>query len=183
MKQQVFFLHSAGAQGKHEGSDDFVSWLKSTLGSDYEVINPIMPNPEDPDYEPWKQALKKHLGSLEGDVVFVGHSLGGAVLLKYLTEEKINATVKGLSLVATPFWGADKAWQYEPFTLPKNARELLPPIPHIFLYHSKSDQTVPFAHLAHYKRLFPASQSTALDGNSHAFENGLPQLTADIKSL
>nr|WP_235788441.1 alpha/beta hydrolase [Salipaludibacillus sp. CUR1] len=45
-----------------------------------------MPNPENPEYILWKKQLEKELDKLNGDVILVGHSLGGSVLLKYLSE-------------------------------------------------------------------------------------------------
>jgi uncharacterized protein len=113
-KELIFFLHSGGPQGPHEGSGDFVSWLRDTLGSEYNVIHPGMPNPEAPEYAPWKAKLGKELGQLKDGVIFVGHSLGGAVLLKYLAEEPFENPIAGMFLVSAPFWGGDENWQYEP---------------------------------------------------------------------
>ena len=79
MKKQVFFLHSAGAQGPHEGSSDLVAWLKKELGTGYEIMHPIMPHPESPDYALWKAKLKKELPKLEGEIILIGHSIGGSV--------------------------------------------------------------------------------------------------------
>lgn len=181
--KQLFFLHSAGPQGIHEGSSDFVAWLSTNLGSEYTIHHPIMPSPEDPDYEPWKAQLRQELAKLAGDVILIGHSLGGAVLLKYLTEEKIAANITGLFLCATPFWGADNDWQYEPFTLPDNFAELLPSIPVIHLYHSTGDPYAPFEHLAHYKQALPQAIDHEVSGDSHAFDHGLPLLVQDITVL
>jgi len=181
--KQIFFLHSAGPQGKHEGSSDFIAKLSEGLGPDYKIIHPVMPHSEDPDYAPWKVQLHKELQPLQGDIIFVGHSLGGAVLLKYLTEERIAARIAGIFLCATPFWGADENWQYEPFTLPDSAADKLAVIPNIYLYHSKNDPFVPFAHSQHYKHLITQAVMRPIEGYSHAFEDGLPKLVEDIKAL
>lgn len=95
MNKQVFFLHSAGAQGPHEGSSDLVAWLKDALGSECHVLHPKMPNPKEPDYQAWKAELRKELAKLSGEVTFVGHSLGGSVLLKYLAEEPFTNPITG----------------------------------------------------------------------------------------
>ncbi len=87
MKKQILFIHSAGAQGPHEGSGRLVAHLQKGLGPEYQVLYPIMPDPENPAYEPWKAQLEKELTALEGEAILVGHSLGGSVLLKYLSEE------------------------------------------------------------------------------------------------
>jgi predicted alpha/beta hydrolase family esterase len=183
MKRPIFFLHSGGPQGPHEGSGDFVNWLRDTLGSEYKVIHPTMPKPEAPDYAAWKAKVGKELGKLKDGVIFVGHSLGGAVLLKYLTEEPCENPIAGMFLVSAPFWGGDENWQYEPFTLPKNFAKNLPKIPKVFLYHSWEDEIVPFAHLALYSDQLPQATVRALDGNEHVFRRGLPRLVEDIKGL
>jgi hypothetical protein len=42
MKKQILFIHSAGAQGPHEGSGDLVTFLQNALGPEYEVLYPQM---------------------------------------------------------------------------------------------------------------------------------------------
>ena len=183
-KKLIFFLHSGGPQGPHEGSSDFASWLRDTLGSEYKVIHPAMPNPEAaPDYALWKAKLGKELGKLKEGVILVGHSLGGAVLLKYLTEGPFENPIAGMFLVSAPFWGGDENWQCEPFTLPKNFARNLPKIPKMFLYHSREDEIVPFAHLALYSDQLPQATVRKLDGDEHVFRRGLPRLVEDIKGF
>lgn len=182
VKRNVFFLHSAGKQGSHEGSYDLVAWLSSRLGDEYQIKHPIMPNPDNPDYEPWAKQLQKELEQLKGEVLLIGHSVGGSVLLKYLTEHKVHFGIKGLFLCATPFWGIDNDWQYEPFILPENFSELLPDIGKVYLYHSKDDPIVTLKHAERYKQELPKTELNIVKGSSHAFENGIEQLVQDIKS-
>jgi predicted alpha/beta hydrolase family esterase len=183
MNRQVFFLHSAGAQGPHEGSSDFVGWLTDTLGSACNVLYPKMPNPEEPDYESWKAELRKELAKLGGELTFVGHSLGGSVLLKYLVEEPFKNPIAGMFLVSVPFWGGDEDWQHESFRLPKDFARKLPRIPRIYLYHSVNDPIVPFAHHRLYAEALPHATIRKLKGNEHTFSQGLPELAADIQRL
>ncbi|MFO7446002.1 MAG: hypothetical protein R6W90_06520, partial [Ignavibacteriaceae bacterium] len=85
-KKQVLFIHSAGVQGPMEGSGDLVAFLQNELGDEYKVLYPMLPNPDDPNYVRWKLTLEKELAMLEDDLILVGHSLGGSVILKYLSE-------------------------------------------------------------------------------------------------
>jgi predicted alpha/beta hydrolase family esterase len=179
----VFFLHSAGAQGPHEGSSDFVAWLTDALGSACNVLHPKMPNSEEPDYEIWKAGLGKEFAKLSGEVILVGHSLGGSVLLKYLAEEPFGNSIAGIFLVSAPFWGGDADWQHESFRLPKDFAKKLPQIPRIFLYHSVNDPIVPFAHHRLYAEELPHATIRKLKGNEHTFSQGLPELAADIQRL
>src|SRR5688572_28525634 len=155
IKKQILFIHSAGVQGPHEGSGDLVAHLREALGAEYEVLYPIMPNPESPAYEPWKVQLEKELAALEGEVILIGHSLGGSVLLKYLSEEKYGKPIAGIFLIASPYWGGDEGGQVDEFALREDFAPKLPPIRQIFLYHSRDDEEVPFAHLALYAKTLP----------------------------
>jgi predicted alpha/beta hydrolase family esterase len=58
-----------------------------------------MPDEDSPDYEAWKNQIAKELTALDGELILVGHSLGGSILLRYLSEEKVQRPVAGLSVV------------------------------------------------------------------------------------
>ena len=182
MAQKVFFLHSAGPQGPDEGSTDFIAWLTEKLGDRYELLHPAMPHPENPDYDPWKLQLDTEFGNLHGDVLLIGHSLGGSVLLKYLATNKTDFTVKGLFLCAVPFWGMD-GWDYEPFTLAPDFAQNLPSTGEVHIYHSKDDPQVTFNHALRYEKDIPHATLHPIDGDSHVFENGIDQLVSDITIL
>lgn len=181
--KQIFFLHSAGPQGTHEGSSDFISWLKASLGAEYDILHPLMPDPDSPDYELWKQQLDEELKDLKGDVVLIGHSLGGSVLLKYLVTNHVQFNILGLYLCASPFWGKNTDWQYQPFTLPTDFTKKLPQINNLHIYHSKGDPFVPFSHAQLYKDELPNSVLHAIDGDSHVFDTGIERLIEDISNL
>lgn len=181
--KQVFFLHSAGPQGTHEGSSDFVSWLKAKLSTEYEILHPSMPDPDNPDYNAWKLRLDKEFKYIKGDVALIGHSLGGSVLLKYLTTNQVQFNILGLYLCASPFWGKDTDWQYQPFTLSPDFAKNLPPIKNLHIYHSKDDPFVPFSHAQLYKEELPNSVLHAIEGDSHVFDEGIERLSEDICNL
>ncbi|MDB5104683.1 MAG: serine hydrolase family protein [Fibrobacteres bacterium] len=181
-KTRVLFLHSAGPQGAHQGSSDLLAYLKKGLGSGYRFIAPKMPRPQAPDYAAWKAKLAGFLPALKGDAILIGHSLGGSVLLKYLSEEKVKTRIPALFLAATPYWG-EKGWEYEVFHLKDGFEKRLPAIPEIFLYHSRKDGVVPFGHLKRYAEKLKQGKVRALKGDSHAFEGGMPEMLADLKTI
>ncbi|WP_017726639.1 alpha/beta hydrolase [Halalkalibacterium ligniniphilum] len=183
MKKQVLFIHSAGDQDLHQGSSDLTAYLQERLGDEYNLLNPKMPNPGNPEYKPWKVQLEKEFAEIEGEVILIGHSLGGAVLLKYLSEKAYNQSISGLFLIAAPYWGKGNDWQVEEYTLPENFASKLTKISQMFFYHSCNDEIVPFAHLGHYEEKLPQAITRTLDGNEHYFSDGLPQLVDDIKGL
>jgi hypothetical protein len=184
MKKQILFIQGGG-EGAYEEDGELVAYLRDALGAAYEVLYPQMPNESDPDYEPWKVQIKKELAALEGEVILIGHSLGSSFLLKYLAEEKIEKSIAGIFLMATPYWGGD-GWLYEGYeaiALPEGFASKLPSGAPIFLYHGRDDETVPFAHLALYAEKLPQATIRALDGRGHQFNNDLSEVVEDIKSL
>lgn len=137
--------------------------------------------PKNPKYLPWKSQLEKELTRLSGEVILIGHSLGGSVLLKYLSEEKSNRLISGLFLVAVPYWGEDDDWHSTEFTLAENFAEKIPRVSHLFAYHSSNDEVVPFAHFEHYIGMLPQIKPREIEGHDHLFSDGLPELINDIK--
>jgi hypothetical protein len=184
MKKQILFIQGGG-EGAYEEDGQLVAYLRRALGAAYEVLYPQMPNESDPDYEPWKVQIKKELAALGGEVILIGHSLGSSFLLKYVAEEKIEKTIAGIFLMATPYWGGN-GWKYEGYetiALPEDFASKVPSGAPIFLYHSRDDEIVPFAHLALYADKLPQATIREFDGREHQFNNDLFEVVGDIKSL
>ncbi|MET3697042.1 hypothetical protein SAMN05877753_101379 [Bacillus oleivorans] len=183
MKKTVLFIHSAGPQDPEHGSSNLSAYLENELRDKYQFVIPKMPSPENPKYVRWKDQLEKELNMLNGEVILIGHSLGGSVLLKYLSEESYNLTFSGLFIISSPYWGLDKDWQSKEFTLQNNFEQNLPAIPHLFLYHSRDEDIVPFKHHKIYAEKLPQATSRELEGRQHLFHNGLPILVNDLKNV
>ena len=182
MSTQIFFAHSGGPQGKPgRGSFDFVQRLREELEPEYSIHHPIIKVPDAPTYEMWETMLDRELCGLYGDVLLIGHSLGGSVLAKYLSEKSCRFQSAGLFLVAAPWWGHD-GWNAEEFTLRSDLSKHLPRIPDIHLYHSLDDAVVPFSHVKLYQKMFPDAFLHELEGSDHVFADGLPLLVEHIKN-
>ena len=180
--REILFIHCAGPQGYHEGSNFLVRYLREKLGEDYDVVFPEMPDNEDPHYKKWKGRIKKELNAVDDDLILVGHSLGGSVILKYLSEENIRKPIAGLFLIGAVYWGKED-WEVEEFMLPENYFTRLTDIRNIFLYHSKDDEVVPVTHLRYYANELPNAKIREFEHSGHLFGRGLPELVEDIKSL
>lgn len=179
-KTKVLFAHSAGPQyGLGKGSYDLVRYLRTKLKADYRVLFPMIEKPTAPTYSKFKALFRSAFDALEEPIVLMGHSLGGSLLLKYLSEEKPRIPVLGLFLVSTPHW---KSTMPE-FQLEPHFEKALKGISKIFLYHSKNDDVVPISNLAFYEKAFPHAVVRTLKGKEHTFERGLPSLISDIRSL
>ncbi|MCC5894086.1 MAG: serine hydrolase family protein [Alkalibacterium sp.] len=183
MNKPVLFIHSAGPQDKQQGSTKLVTYLQNELNEDHHLIIPRMPDPKNPTYVEWKRELNKQLQRLDEEVILVGHSLGGSVLLKYLSEELCDLTIKGLFVISSPYWGLDDNWQLKDFMLNPHFEKKLPSLPCITLYHSRNENIVPFTHHEAYAEKIPQAILRPLEGNRHLFDEGLPQLVTDINAL
>jgi serine hydrolase len=181
VKRQALFIHAAGDKRSPDGSGGLIAYLEDHLAGAYEVLSPDMPDPDQPRYRAWTGQIAGELAALNNDPILIGHSLGASVLLKYLSEGAYQGPVAGLFLIATPYWG-DQDWEIE-WALPEDFPSRIPPTLRIFLYHSRSDPEVPFAHLGLYQDKLPQATARGLEGDEHSFITGLPELVDDIKSL
>ncbi|HEU5247506.1 MAG TPA: alpha/beta hydrolase [Candidatus Udaeobacter sp.] len=184
MKQQILFIQGGG-EGAYQEDGLLVASLRNALGDAYEVRYPKMPRKSDPDYRRWKTQIRKELTAMKERLIAIGHSLGGSFLLRYLSEEKTDATIAGLFLIATPYWGGD-GWRYDGYeavTLREDFASRLPRGAPIFLYHGVDDEVVPFSHLALYEEKLPQAVTRAHRGRGHQLSNDLSEVAEDIKSL
>ncbi|MEJ2557124.1 MAG: alpha/beta hydrolase [Anaerolineae bacterium] len=115
-------------------------------------------------------------------IILVGHSVGGSILLKYLSEENVKKPIVGIFLIATPYFGAED-WQVDEVTLHEGFGSQLPQGAPIFLYHSRDDEWVPFAHLAMYAKQLPQATIREFDDRGHQFNNDLSEVASDIANL
>src|SRR5215467_5116116 len=181
MRKQVLFIQGAGNKHEPFGSGKLIAYLQEQLGSDYKVLAPDMPDPNHPRYLAWRGKIEQELGKLDADVLLIGHSLGGSMLLKYLAEGTYQRPIAGMFLVAVPDFGKQD-WELE-YAVPDDFASHLPPIRQLFLYHSRSDEEVPFSSLLRYQEKLPQATVRVLDGKEHSFTEGLPLLAQDIKRL
>lgn len=182
MPSEVLLIHSSGPQGPGEGSDPFATRLREELGADYEVLFPKMPAPEDPHYAPWSERLGQLLAEVDTSVVVVGHSLGASVVLKHLAETGRHDPITALVLVETPFWG-QSGWEAE-WALPEGWPDSETALPPTFLFHTRDDEVIPFAHLELYAKRLPDAEVHPLDGNGHLLGRGdLTEIVETIRSL
>src|SRR5690242_5852789 len=149
MSRQVLFVQGAGEAVHDTWDDKLVQSLERELGSAYTVIYPRMPDEADPHYAVWKAALLNAFEDLDDGAVLVGHSIGGAILIHVLAEQRPRRKFGAIALVAAPFIG-DGGWPSEDIEAREDLGEPLPDAVPVFLYHGTADAIVPFAHMALY---------------------------------
>ena len=181
MTKHLLFIHGGGGESAYEEDGILVASLQNALGAAYAVRYPKMPLQESAGYADWKTHIAVELSPLVDEIILIAHSVGGSILLKYLTEEQVKKPIAALFLLATPYFGADENWNDAQMNLPQDFAGMLPAIPRIFLYHSRDDEVVPFAHLALYTAKLPQATIREFDGRGHQFGNDLTEVAEDIR--
>jgi predicted alpha/beta hydrolase family esterase len=155
--------------------------LQRTLGTEYEINIPQMPKPNAPEYTLWRDEVARQLAAYDGSIILVGHSLGGSVLLKYLSEETVVKPSEALFLAAMPFWGAED-WDVDEYKLSEGFATHLPKDLPIFLYQCRDDEVVSYTHLAMYAAKLPQATVREFDVGGHQFNDDLSAIARDIQS-
>ena len=180
-KKQVLFIQGGGDNG-YEADTKLVASLQEQLGVTYQVHYPRMVADNDaPDFG-WGKQIEHEIAAIKGDVILVGHSVGASILLKYLSENKIDHPIGGIFLISTPYWGYEN-WQMESLTLREDFAEALPKEVPIFLYHSRDDEEVSVAHVNKYAKKLPQATVHKITSGGHQLGNDLSPVARDIQNL
>lgn len=178
----VLFIHSAGAQDQGEGSSRLREALEAGLPSGIHFKAPQMPDPDDPKAEFWLAAFESEVTGIEHDLIIVGHSLGGSIALQGLARLGVPVNLKGVIVVAAPFWGAPD-WEMESFSLPEDASEKLVDLARLVILQGDRDEVVPADHPERYKALLPNAQVQILPGVDHQAAGAADAVIAAINDL
>ena len=175
--QTVLVIHGAGEPRRRNGKVYWEPLLEHGLGDGYVVHAPEMPEPDAPRYRPWAERIAKLVAESTRPVV-VGHSFGGSVLIKYLSEVASRPPLAGVFLIATPFWGS----QFPEFALRPDFAARLQDLSPLYLYQSRDDAEIPSEQLERYRQALPHAVVRLLDGRGHEFDQPeFPELAADIR--
>jgi predicted alpha/beta hydrolase family esterase len=179
MPQVVLVIHGAGEPRRRGRKVYWEPLLGNALGPAYRVVAPRMPHPEDPDDRAWRERIAQLV--LESDrPVLVGHSFGASTLLRFVAQAEPRPALRGLFLVATPFWGED----FPDFALTAEHLRRLQSISPLFFYQSADDPVVGLTHFQKYQKSLPHAVFRQLGGRGHEFDQDtFPELVADIRSV
>lgn len=181
MKKQVLFIHGGGDDGY--GADAILAAsLQEELGQDYQVIYPQVASDETaPDFG-WGKTISEELENLNDDAIWVGHSLGASMWLKWLSENKVSKKAAGIFLIAPPFWSGKEKWK-QGLILQEDFAENLSTNSPVFFYHCQDDEVVPLDHIATYRKLLPGATFREIETGGHQLNNDLGLVAKDIISL
>jgi predicted alpha/beta hydrolase family esterase len=177
MSNDVFVFHGAGEPRLRDGRVYWEPMLEGDLGAGFRIRAPRMPEPDDPRYEPWANRIAELVATTDRPLL-VGHSFGASTLLKFLARATPRPAVRGVFLVATPFWGDD----FADFALEPADFDRLQDLSPLFLYRSRDDDVVGEDQLTKYTRALPHANIRVLDGRGHEFDQpSFPELATDIR--
>lgn len=157
------------------GWKDHLSVNAYELG--WNVYEPTLPCKHNAKYHEWKIILDRIFALLpaEDEVVLVGHSLGGNLIIKYLAETKdlpihrisvhLVAACYGLGSFSEP---TDAGW------------EQLATIANLHIWHAKDDPVVPVSDAKYIASHLPRSQLHILEHGEHMRLPEFPKLEEEI---
>ena len=181
MNKHVLFIQGGGGEEDYAADAKLVASLQEVLGEAYLMHYPLLPSESSPDFGRKKQ-IGKEISSIKGEIILAGHSLGASMLLKYLSESRVQQKIGGIFLIATPFWSGGEDWA-QGLKLQENFAEKLPEDVPIFLYHCRDDEEIPFDHLGLYAQNLPQATVREIASGGHQLNNDLSLVAKDIKSL
>ncbi len=198
MKRQIVIIHGGNAFEKYE---EYIAYLTAKelriekllsqgwklnlgqkLGNTYQVLNPQMPNSLNARYAEWKIWFEKIIPLLDDTVAFIGHSLGGIFLAKYLSENTYPKKIRATFLIAAPYNTKDQHPLVD-FIITEDLSLFAQQAGEIFLYQSTDDMVVPFENVTSYQKALPNAQIRIFKDKQHFNQEEFPELIADIITL
>ena len=181
MARQILFIGGGGDNG-YEVDKALVRSLQENLGDEYEIAYPELTADESlPDFG-WVRQIEEQVLKSENQIIVVAHSVGASLLLKYLSENPVNKKIKGVFLIATPFWSGNEDWKAG-LKLNEGFADRLPRELPLFFYHCRDDEEVPFSHLQQYKSKVSRAIFHEIGSGGHQLGNDLALVAQDVKSL
>jgi Tat protein secretion system quality control protein TatD with DNase activity len=173
---RIVLLHGWGANC----DERFFVWLDEKLTAlGHKVLRFNLPNTDQPNQEKWLKEINKQVGYVNDKTLFVGFSLGGATILRYLEQLEEGVKVGGIFLLGTPmdnlgynelkdFFKTDFAWEKIKASSKKS-----------FVYSSTNDDVVPTDHGKKLAEVLSADLKI-IQNAWHFTVDELPELLTDI---
>ena len=181
-KCQLVFVQGGGKGTHDEWDSKLVESLRRELGQDYVVHYPRLPKEGDPSYASWKPTIERVLEALPDGAIVVGHSVGGTILLKLLSEPRSLCKLAAIVLIAAPFVGKG-GWSADELQASPDLGARLPPGVPVHFFHGLADEIAPPSHVDLYARAVPQARVHRLPGRDHQLNDDLRDVAAAILSL
>lgn len=156
--------------------------LQKDLGSEFDILTPRMPNPQNARYLEWKIWFEKMIPLFNEEIALVGHSLGGIFLVKYLSENRYSKKIKSTFLASAPYNTPDRH-SLADFNLLSSLDRFTEQAGEVIIYHSREDLVVPFDNAELYHKELHNSKLRIFDGRGHFNDEHFPELVEEQASL
>jgi predicted alpha/beta hydrolase family esterase len=141
-----------------------------------------MPNAQNAKYLEWEIWFEKMIPFINDNVIFIGHSLGGIFLAKYLSEKKYQKKIKAVILVAAPY-NSPEHHPLADFVITSPLLSFEEQSPKIIIFHSSDDTVVYPDNAQRYKENLPNAKLILLQGKGHFNDAHFHELLEEILSL
>jgi uncharacterized protein len=162
---------------------DWKENLSRDLGPEYDVIIPGMPCKENAKYEEWKIWFERLIPFFDEEVVFIGHSLGGIFLAKWLSENVYPKKIRAVMLVASPYEITGTGQANADFKLKADLSQFEKQATAIHLFHSEDDPVVNYADTKRYTEKLKNGHVHTLVGKQHINGAEFPEIVELIKNV
>lgn len=179
-EEYLEYLRSCELTAEKLQKKDWKDSLDKEL-SEFEVLYPKMPNSKNARYLEWKLWFEKLISITSGEVILIGHSLGGIFLAKYLSENDFPKKIKQIHLVCAPYDTEVIKESLADFALSKIVDNIGDKASKIFLYQSKDDTAVAYEDVLKYKRDLPDSELVIFEDRGHFTQENFPELINNIR--
>lgn len=176
--KHIVFVHSAGVQSETGGSNPLIRKTKEKT-SDYIWHAKEYPRDAGQIYDNWVKVLIESLNEVPTNepVILIGHSFGGTVITKYLTENKVQHQIEKIILIGSPFFGCDEKFS-DTQNMITGTLQVAAPLYHI---QSVDDDRVNIKHQDCWKEAFPEIQLITEQHGKHEFHDGIAALNNILK--
>lgn len=200
MKQQIVVIHGGTT---FDTQEDYLNYLKTQevslerlrllrswkdslqekMGENFDILAPRMPNGTNARYDEWKIWFERLIPLFDENIVFIGHSLGGVFLAKYLSENLIPKKLKAVILVAAPFTDKGTGRSLADFKLPSSLEKFTEQGGQIYLFQSKDDPEVPFEQVEMYEKSLSSAKTMIFEDRGHFLQESFPEIIELIKKI
>ncbi len=176
---KVILIHGFKANSQ----SGFFPWLRGELqAKGHEVIAPDLPNPEEPDPEEWTKVLVEKVGVVDDETIVVGHSLGAAMVLRFLEAAEARSAPRGCVLVSAPWMIGDERLRGF-FMSELDFDVLMWKASRFVVIHSKDDKVIPFDHAEKYASVLHAKLVEGQPGDEHFQGAEYPVILKAVQDL
>lgn len=156
--------------------------LQESLGADYQVLLPSMPNKTNAKYSEWKLWFDNLATLFTDNCILVGHSLGGIFLAKYLSENTFPHKIKATILIAAPFKD-ESVEDLADFKLAGITDLFRQQAGKVTIFGGEDDPVISKDELQRYKEELPDADFRIMSAPDHFMRVNFPELTQLLKEL